>query len=76
MSITKTQLKKGYRGDLWNGSNYIGGVYLIEGKGLVLNVEYGRVIAVLGTHEPKAFRKVGSTRVSASQSVTNWELRA
>lgn len=76
MNITKAQLIKGFRGELYNGQNFVGGVYLINGQGYVLNVEDGQVKSVIGVHAPSAFRKAGAINLSASRSVTKWELAA
>ena len=76
MNITRQQLKNGFRGHLYNGREFVGGVYLIDGKGYVLDVEYGEVRKVIAIHDPKNFRRTGSERLSESRSVTVWEVAA
>jgi hypothetical protein len=76
MNITKAQLIKGFRGEVYNGNEFVGGVYLVNGQGYVLEVSDGQVKNVIGIHSPKAFRKVGSVNLSATRSVTKWELAA
>lgn len=74
--ITSQQLKSGFRGHLYNGRDFVGGVYLIDGKGYVLDVEYGRAKKIIAIHDPKDFRKAGAERLSESRSVTVWEVVA
>lgn len=72
--ITKTQLKNGYRGELYNGKDFVGGVYMIEGQGYVLDVEYGQVKRIIGVHAPKDFHHIGGMQLSAGRSEVRWSL--
>jgi hypothetical protein len=72
--ISKSQLVKGYRGELYNGRDYVGGVYLINGQGYVLNVVDGQVKNVIGIHSPSAFKRAGGMQVSAARSECHWTL--
>lgn len=74
-TFSKADLRNGFKGLLFNGRDYVGGVYLIRGIGYVLEVDDGQVRRVIGSHKPSEFRRAGGAQMSASRSVQHWELR-
>lgn len=73
-NFSKANLRRGFQGELYSGPEYVGSVYLINGKGYVLDVECGQVKRVIGVHDPKSFRRIGRSEISESRYVQNWEL--
>lgn len=71
-TFTRKQLRDGWRGEFYRDGEFLGLVYLIEGLGYVLDVEYGKVNKIVETHSPASFKKIGKYRVSASQEVQRW----
>lgn len=78
-SFPRKVLKDGFRGEMFGPGkhDYMGNVYLIDGKGYVLGIESGKVLTELpgNPFDPKAFEKSGGQHVSASQYVQWWRFK-
>ena len=73
--------RKAYRGEVYQGSKFLGMVWLVDGQAIVgtpdgRSPKNGMVrleSRLPGTFNPNGFEKSGSLGVSASQSVTKWK---
>ncbi len=66
-----------YRGELYNGKDYVGNIWLINGRGYVGVPEGSRTITKMlpGSFDPKAFVRNGGAQLSANQYVKFWNFK-